>query len=172
MLLVAGVAQKSSLRSAPASSLSSSTGAARRSTSPFRRRRSEEKKAAGDDQPSSAPAIDPSDASVVAASYTSAGAMDNIKRRLRIAVSEDADMEITAVEVCGCEVGEIDSKELSEVWLGMEDVILSQVSLALAVLEEQEEAEEGERGGKEGEEEGEEKGGDGNEEKGGYPAAH
>ncbi|KAH7825970.1 uncharacterized protein MONOS_4542 [Monocercomonoides exilis] len=84
-LLVAGAAQQSSLRSAPSSSSSSSsssTGAARRSTSPFRRRRSEEKKAAGDDQPSSAPAIDPSDASVAAASYTSAGAMDDIERRL------------------------------------------------------------------------------------------
>ncbi|KAH7821009.1 uncharacterized protein MONOS_7686 [Monocercomonoides exilis] len=57
---------------------------------------------------------------------------------------------IAAVEVCGCEVGEIDSKELSEAWLGMEDVVLSQVSIALAVLEEREEVEEGERGGKDG----------------------
>ncbi|KAH7819304.1 uncharacterized protein MONOS_14574 [Monocercomonoides exilis] len=58
------------------------------STSPFRRRRSEEKKAEGDDQPSSTPAIDPSDASAVAASYTSVGAMDDIERRLRIVVPE------------------------------------------------------------------------------------
>ncbi|KAH7815052.1 uncharacterized protein MONOS_11902 [Monocercomonoides exilis] len=65
---------RSSLRFAPHiynyffSSSSSSTGAARRSTSPFRMRRSEEKKAAEDDKPSSATAIEPSDASAVAAS--------------------------------------------------------------------------------------------------------
>ncbi|KAH7824529.1 uncharacterized protein MONOS_6988 [Monocercomonoides exilis] len=45
-------------------------GAERLSDSPFWRRRSEEKKVTGDDKPSSAPVIDPSDASVVAASYT------------------------------------------------------------------------------------------------------
>ncbi|KAH7826238.1 uncharacterized protein MONOS_7674 [Monocercomonoides exilis] len=84
-LLVAGAAQQSSLRSAPSSS---STGAARRSTSPFRRRRSEEKKVKGDDKPSSATAIDPSDASAVAASNSSAGAMDDIERRLWIVVTE------------------------------------------------------------------------------------
>ncbi|KAH7827094.1 uncharacterized protein MONOS_15393 [Monocercomonoides exilis] len=96
-------------------------------------------------------------------------------------------MEIATVEACRCEVGEIDSKELSEAWLRMEDVVLSPVVIALAVLEEREEAEEGEMGGKEGEEKGEENGeekgeekgeedegrdrGDGNEEKGRYPTA-
>ncbi|KAH7819168.1 uncharacterized protein MONOS_3238 [Monocercomonoides exilis] len=62
----------------------------------------------------------------------------------------------------------------------MENVVLLPAAIALAVLEEQEEAKEGERRGKEGEEKGEEEekedggreGGDGNEEKGGYPAAH
>ncbi|KAH7822745.1 uncharacterized protein MONOS_9057 [Monocercomonoides exilis] len=90
--LIAGVdAIQLSLNSAPLSSSSSSTGASRRSTSPFRRRKSEEKKAAGDDQPSlSAPAIDPSDASAVAASYTSTGAMDDTERRLRIVEPEAA----------------------------------------------------------------------------------
>ncbi|KAH7822644.1 uncharacterized protein MONOS_7260 [Monocercomonoides exilis] len=39
---------------------------------------------------SSSPAIDPSDASAVAASYTSTGAMDDIERRLRIVVPEAA----------------------------------------------------------------------------------
>ncbi|KAH7823512.1 uncharacterized protein MONOS_13588 [Monocercomonoides exilis] len=61
----------------------------------------------------------------------------------------------------------------------MKDVVLSQAAIALAVLEEREEVEEGERGGKEGEEKGEEEGEDGrreegdvNEEKGAYPTAH
>eukprot|EP00770_Monocercomonoides_exilis_P011996 MONOS_11938.1-p1 / transcript=MONOS_11938.1 / gene=MONOS_11938 / organism=Monocercomonoides_exilis_PA203 / gene_product=flagellar associated protein / transcript_product=flagellar associated protein / location=Mono_scaffold00628:4-3414(-) / protein_length=1023 / sequence_SO=supercontig / SO=protein_coding / is_pseudo=false len=296
-LLVAGAAQQSSLRSAPSSSSSSSTGAARRSTSPFRRRRSEEKKSSENEQPSSssAPAIDPSDASAVAASYTSAGAMDDIERRLRIVVPEAAgvygrhmplslqlllspralqtlrgyvvarravlyggvacayDVALSAMlsvplvaplpslaasvgtksgskrifaaadvnafpsiydlfdpsllpsaiarlvsrspqsrrvvvklddEVMGrgiavCEVGGIVEKGLDAAGLRMEDVVLSPAAIALAVLEEREEAEEGEKGGKNGEEKGEEKGedgrregGDGNEEKGGYPTAH
>ncbi|KAH7832471.1 uncharacterized protein MONOS_3820 [Monocercomonoides exilis] len=71
-------------------------------------------------------------------------------------------------------------KGLSEVGLRMEDMVLSPAAIALVVLEEREEAEEGERGCKEGEEKGTEKGeedggregGDGNEEKGGYPTAH
>ncbi|KAH7818636.1 uncharacterized protein MONOS_8386 [Monocercomonoides exilis] len=62
----------------------------------------------------------------------------------------------------------------------MEDVVQSPAAIELAVLEEREEAEEGEKGGKRGEEKGEEdggkdggrEGGDGNEEKGGYPTAH
>ncbi|KAH7825977.1 uncharacterized protein MONOS_4549 [Monocercomonoides exilis] len=256
MLLVARAAQKSSLRSAHSSSSSSSTGAARRSTSPFRRRRSNEKKAAEDDKPSQPPSIDPADASVTA-SNTSSGAMSDIERRLRIAVSEaagvyeyhkklllramkgyvvalqavlyggvvcsddvafsamlsvplvalftslaaQANIAITTVEACGgeagrgsdevigrgiavCEVGEIVEKGLSAAGLRTEDVVLLPEEIALDVLEEREEAEEGERGGKEGEERGEEyggrvggkdegrEGGDGNEEKGGYPAAH
>ncbi|KAH7825076.1 uncharacterized protein MONOS_8973 [Monocercomonoides exilis] len=93
-------AKQPSLRPAPSSSSSSSTGAARRSTSPFRKRRSEEKKATGDvnlsafsssySYSSSAPAIDPSDALAEAESNTSAGAMDDIERRLRIVVPEAA----------------------------------------------------------------------------------
>ncbi|KAH7824530.1 uncharacterized protein MONOS_6989 [Monocercomonoides exilis] len=71
-------------------------------------------------------------------------------------------------------------KGLHVVGLRMGDVVLSPAAIALAVLEEREEAEEGEKGGKEGGKEGEEKGeedggregGDVNEEKGGYPAAH
>ncbi|KAH7819792.1 uncharacterized protein MONOS_10208 [Monocercomonoides exilis] len=84
------------LRSAPSSSSSSSsssTGEARRSTSPFRRRRSEEKKSLENEKPSSkssASAIGPSDASTLAESNTSAGAMDDIERRLRIVVPEAA----------------------------------------------------------------------------------
>ncbi|KAH7818447.1 uncharacterized protein MONOS_14078 [Monocercomonoides exilis] len=57
----------------------------------------------------------------------------------------------------------------------MEDVVLSPAAIALAVLEEREEAEEGEKGGKKGEEKGEDgrrEGDDGNEEKGGYPTDH
>lgn len=56
---------------------------------PFSRRRSEEKKAAGDGQSSSssslssAPEIDPTDASVLEASYASAAVMEEIERRLR-----------------------------------------------------------------------------------------
>ncbi|KAH7817057.1 uncharacterized protein MONOS_13827 [Monocercomonoides exilis] len=92
MLSVA--AHQSSLLSEFSSSSSSSTGAACRSTSAFRRRRSKEKKAVGDDQPSSssslAPAIDLSDASAVAASYTSVAAMDDTERRLRIVLPEEA----------------------------------------------------------------------------------
>ncbi|KAH7823360.1 uncharacterized protein MONOS_8448 [Monocercomonoides exilis] len=73
---------------------------------------------------------------------------------------------------------------MEAVWLSVEDVVLSPAAIALAVLEEREEAEEGERGCKEGDKEGEEmgeedggkdrgrEGGDGNEEKGGYPTAH
>ncbi|KAH7818992.1 uncharacterized protein MONOS_8097 [Monocercomonoides exilis] len=57
---------------------------------------------------------------------------------------------------------------------------MSLAAIALAVLEEREEVEEGEKGGKEVEEKGEEdggkdggrEGGDGNEEKGVYPTAH
>ncbi|KAH7826802.1 uncharacterized protein MONOS_3885 [Monocercomonoides exilis] len=92
-LLVAGEARQLFLRSAPSSSSSSSsssTGEARRSTSPFRRRRSEEKKSSENDKPSSAPAINPSDALAEAESNTSAGAMDDIERRLRIVVPEAA----------------------------------------------------------------------------------
>eukprot|EP00770_Monocercomonoides_exilis_P016328 MONOS_16282.1-p1 / transcript=MONOS_16282.1 / gene=MONOS_16282 / organism=Monocercomonoides_exilis_PA203 / gene_product=unspecified product / transcript_product=unspecified product / location=Mono_scaffold01612:4538-5904(+) / protein_length=298 / sequence_SO=supercontig / SO=protein_coding / is_pseudo=false len=71
-------------------------------------------------------------------------------------------------------------KEIEAAMLWMEDVVLPPAAIALAVLEEREEAEEGERGCKEGEEKGKEKGeedggrdgGDGNEEKGGYPTAH
>ncbi|KAH7828827.1 uncharacterized protein MONOS_6167 [Monocercomonoides exilis] len=62
----------------------------------------------------------------------------------------------------------------------MGDVILLPEKIVLAVLEEREEVEEGEKGCKEGDKEGEEKGeedggregGDGNEEKGVYPTAH
>ncbi|KAH7817416.1 uncharacterized protein MONOS_6900 [Monocercomonoides exilis] len=80
--LVAVEVQLSSFCFVPSSSSLSSTGAARRSTSPFRRRRSEEKKSSENEQSSSAPAIDPSDNSVAAASHNSAGAMDDIERRL------------------------------------------------------------------------------------------
>ncbi|KAH7831467.1 uncharacterized protein MONOS_15419 [Monocercomonoides exilis] len=221
-------AQQSSLRSAPSSSSSAKE---------FRRRRSEEKKVTGDDKPSSAPAIDPSDASAVAASYTSAGAMDDIERRLRIVVPEaagvygrhmplslqqllspralqtlrmiccgsaggavwgcssvgtksgskrifaapdanafpsiydlfDPSLQIwrsqqsRRVEVKlddemmgrGIEVREVD-KRMDAVWLRMEDMVLLPEEIVLVVLEEREEAEEG----------------DVNEVKGGYPAAH
>ncbi|KAH7816452.1 uncharacterized protein MONOS_15518 [Monocercomonoides exilis] len=83
-----------------------------------------------------------------------------------------------------CEVGEIVEKGLDAAGLRMEDVVLSPAAIELAVLKEREEAEEGKRGGKEGEEKGEERGkekgeedegrdgGDGNEEKGGYPTVH
>ncbi|KAH7821117.1 uncharacterized protein MONOS_13549 [Monocercomonoides exilis] len=77
-----------------------------------------------------------------------------------------ANMAIATVEACGgevmgrgvamCEVGEIVEKELDVAGLRMEDVILSQAAIAQAVLEELEEAEEG----------------DGNEEKGWHPTAH
>ncbi|KAH7823394.1 uncharacterized protein MONOS_5311 [Monocercomonoides exilis] len=54
-------------------------------------RRIEEKKFSENEQPSlSELGIDPSDASVVAASHTSAAAMDCIERRLRIVVPEVA----------------------------------------------------------------------------------
>ncbi|KAH7827132.1 uncharacterized protein MONOS_12634 [Monocercomonoides exilis] len=262
-LLVSRAAQQSSLLSAPSSSSSAKE---------FRRRRSEEKKVTGDDKPSSAPAIDPSDASAVAASYTSTGAMDDIERRLgrfegcvvawravkyggvacaydvalsamlsvplvgqlptlaasvgaksgskRIfaAADENAfpsiynlfdpsllpsaiarlvsrspqsrrvvvklDDEVMGRGIAVCEVGEIVEKGLDAAGLRMEDVVLSPAAIALAVLEEREEVEEGERGCKEGDKEGEEKGeedggkdggkegGDGNEEKCGYPTAH
>ncbi|KAH7815543.1 uncharacterized protein MONOS_7160 [Monocercomonoides exilis] len=247
--------KQSSLRSAPSSSSSSSTGAAHRSTSPFRRRRSEEKKSSENDKSSSAHVIDPSDASAVAELYTSAGAMDDIERRLEcmkitdllyggVACAHDValsgmllvplvgplpslaapvgtksgskrifsaadvnafpsiydlfnpslqiwrspqsrrvvvklDDEVMGREVAVCEVGGIVEKGLSAAGLRMEDVVLSPAAIALAVLEEREEVEDGERGGKEGEEKGEEKGedgrregDDGNEEKGGYPTAH
>ncbi|KAH7823610.1 uncharacterized protein MONOS_9489 [Monocercomonoides exilis] len=86
--------------------------------------------------------------------------------------------------VAVCEVGEVVEKGLSAAGLRMEDVVLLPAAIPLDVLEEREEAEEGERRGKEGEEKGEEKGekegeedggregGDGNEEKDGYPTAH
>ncbi|KAH7821110.1 uncharacterized protein MONOS_13728 [Monocercomonoides exilis] len=166
-LLVAGAARQSSLRSTPLSSSSSSTGAARRSTLPFRKRKSEEKKAAGYDKPLSSPAIDPSDASVVAASYVSAAAMDYVERRLKFA----ANMAIATVEKCGGEViGRADDvggarkiveKELKEAAQRMEDMVQSYAAIVLAVFDEREEAEEGEKGGKEGEEKGEEEGEDG-----------
>ncbi|KAH7818511.1 uncharacterized protein MONOS_8417 [Monocercomonoides exilis] len=62
----------------------------------------------------------------------------------------------------------------------MEDAVLSPAAIALAVLEEREEAEAGKGGGKEGEEKGEKEGkedearegGDRNEEKGGFLTAH
>ncbi|KAH7818158.1 uncharacterized protein MONOS_10020 [Monocercomonoides exilis] len=126
-LLVAEAVQQSSLHSAPLSSSSSLVGTARLTVSPFRRRRNEEKKAAEVEKSfsssSSAPAIDPSDASAVAASYTSAGAMNDIERRL-------GHMAISAVEACGVmklvnkmrrrmvavnEVGEIAEKALEAV---------------------------------------------------------
>ncbi|KAH7824409.1 uncharacterized protein MONOS_2317 [Monocercomonoides exilis] len=102
-LLVAGAARQLSLRPAHLF-LSFSHGAARRSTSPFRRRRSEEKKAAGYDRPSSsssssAPAIDPSDASVVAASYTSVVDMNDIERWLRIVVHEAAEVYVQHMQL-------------------------------------------------------------------------
>ncbi|KAH7818612.1 uncharacterized protein MONOS_10380 [Monocercomonoides exilis] len=135
------------------------------------RLRSVEKKAIGDDRLSSAHAIDPSDVSAVDASYTSAGAMDDIERRL----GHMRGKRCLMFEVCGgeagrgsdevmgrgvavCEVGEIVEKGMEEVWLRMEDMVLSPAVIALAVLEEreEEEEEEGERedkdGGKEGEE--------------------
>ncbi|KAH7822289.1 uncharacterized protein MONOS_9658 [Monocercomonoides exilis] len=58
--------------------------------------------------------------------------------------------EVMGRGVAVCEVREIVKKGLLEAGLGMEDVIPSQVSIALAVLEEREKAEEGESGGKEG----------------------
>eukprot|EP00770_Monocercomonoides_exilis_P016597 MONOS_16565.1-p1 / transcript=MONOS_16565.1 / gene=MONOS_16565 / organism=Monocercomonoides_exilis_PA203 / gene_product=IQ domain-containing protein H / transcript_product=IQ domain-containing protein H / location=Mono_scaffold01866:30-1708(-) / protein_length=472 / sequence_SO=supercontig / SO=protein_coding / is_pseudo=false len=89
------------------------------------------------------------------------------------------DDEVMGRGIAVCEVGGIVEKGLSAAGLRMEDVVLSPAAIALAVLEEREEAEEGEKGGKEGEEKGEEKGedgrregDDGNEEKGGYPTAH
>ncbi|KAH7831172.1 uncharacterized protein MONOS_10199 [Monocercomonoides exilis] len=90
------------------------------------------------------------------------------------------DDEVMGRGVAVCEVGEIVEKGLDAAGLRMEDVVLSPAAIALAVLEEREEAEEGEKGDKEGEEKGEEKGeedggreeGDVNEVKGGYPTAH
>ncbi|KAH7823487.1 uncharacterized protein MONOS_9868 [Monocercomonoides exilis] len=61
------------------------------------------------------------------------------------------DDEVMGRGVAVCEVGEIVEKGLSEAGLMMEDV-LSPAAIALAVLEEREEAEDGESGGKEGEE--------------------
>ncbi|KAH7818638.1 uncharacterized protein MONOS_8384 [Monocercomonoides exilis] len=58
--------------------------------------------------------------------------------------------------VAVCEVGEIVEKGLSAAGLRMEDVVLLPAAIALAALEEREEAKECE----------------GNEEKGGYPTAH
>ncbi|KAH7831474.1 uncharacterized protein MONOS_16972 [Monocercomonoides exilis] len=136
-------AQQSSLRSAPSSSSSAKE---------FRRRRSEEKKVTGDDKPSSAPAIDPSDASAVAASYTSAGAMDDIERRLRIVVPE-------AAGVYGRHMPLSLQQLLSPRALQTLRMICcgsAGGAIVLVVLEEREEAEEG----------------DVNEVKGGYPAAH
>ncbi|KAH7822263.1 uncharacterized protein MONOS_11989 [Monocercomonoides exilis] len=75
----------------------SSTRAARRSTSPFQRRRSEEKKSSENDKTSSAPAIDPSDASAVAAPYMLAGAMDDIKRWLKWGVVCAYDVALSAM---------------------------------------------------------------------------
>ncbi|KAH7819779.1 uncharacterized protein MONOS_8486 [Monocercomonoides exilis] len=85
---VGGATKQLPLRSVLLSSLSSSTVAALLLVSPFWRRRNKEKKAVGDDKPSSAHVIDHSDASDVAALCTSAGAMDDIERRLRIVVPE------------------------------------------------------------------------------------
>ncbi|KAH7831524.1 uncharacterized protein MONOS_11111 [Monocercomonoides exilis] len=94
------------------------------------------------------------------------------------------DDEVMGRGIAVCEVGEIVEKGLDAAGLRMEDVVLSPAAIALAVLEEREEVEEGERGCKEGDKEGEEKGeedggkdggkegGDGNEEKCGYPTAH
>ncbi|KAH7821884.1 uncharacterized protein MONOS_5152 [Monocercomonoides exilis] len=58
--------------------------------------------------------------------------------------------------VAACEVWEIVEKRMEAVWLRMENVVLLPEEIVLAVLEEREEAEEG----------------DGNEEKNGYPTAH
>ncbi|KAH7829927.1 uncharacterized protein MONOS_5981 [Monocercomonoides exilis] len=125
----------------------------------------------------------------VAASNAFAAAVDDIESRLRIMVPKAAesrrvvvklDDEVMEQRVAVYEVREIVENGMEAVWLRMEDVVLSPEAIALAVLEEREEAEEGERRGKEGEEEGEEKGkddgeregGDGNEEKGRYLTAH
>ncbi|KAH7819459.1 uncharacterized protein MONOS_7128 [Monocercomonoides exilis] len=195
-LLVARAVQQSSLRSAPSSSSSSSLGAARRTASPFWRRRSEKKNAAGDDKPllySSAPVIDSLNTSEEVASYMSEAAMDDVQsllglrravlygcitcaydvalsamlsvllmtplpslaassRRVVVKLNEEAMGRGVAV----CEVGEIVEKGLNAVGLRKEDVVLSPAAIVLEVLEEREEAE----------------GGDGNEEKGGYPTAH
>ncbi|KAH7814775.1 uncharacterized protein MONOS_10265c1 [Monocercomonoides exilis] len=68
------------------------------SVSPFWRRRNKEKKAAGDDKSSSslpsssAPAVVPSDASSVEASYMSAAATNEIERWLRIVVKKAAEL--------------------------------------------------------------------------------
>ncbi|KAH7831500.1 uncharacterized protein MONOS_11999 [Monocercomonoides exilis] len=181
-------AQQSSLRSAP---LSSSTGAARRSTSPFRRRRSEEKKSSENEQPSSAPAIDPSDASAVATSYTSAGAMDDIDRRLgsMLLVSLVVPLPSHAVSV-GTKSGIKRIFAAPDVNAFPSIYDLFDTSLKIWRSQQSRHCagcaggagrrEEGERGGKEGEEKGEEKGeedggreeGDVNEVKGGYPTAH
>ncbi|KAH7820340.1 uncharacterized protein MONOS_2246 [Monocercomonoides exilis] len=56
------------------------------------------------------------------------------------------DEEVMGRGVAVCEVGEIMEKGLSEAGLRMEDVILSPAAIALALLEEREEAEEGEMG--------------------------
>ncbi|KAH7824634.1 uncharacterized protein MONOS_3333 [Monocercomonoides exilis] len=148
---------------------------------------SKEKKIEEDNKSSSTsvPAIDPSDVSVVVDSCTSVAAINNIERLMRIVwisnlfdpslllsaiarlVSQSPKSRCMVVKqndkvirrgVAVCEVGEIVEKGLSAAGLRMEDVVLSPAAIALAVLEEREEAEEGEKGGKEGGKEGEQKG--------------
>ncbi|KAH7825395.1 uncharacterized protein MONOS_2529 [Monocercomonoides exilis] len=87
------------------------------------------------------------------------------------------DEEVMGRGVAVCEAGEIVVKELEAAGMRTDDdVVLLPVDIEQTMLEEREEAEEGERGGKEGEENGEEdgrkEGSEGNEEKGGYPTAH
>ncbi|KAH7821138.1 uncharacterized protein MONOS_15203 [Monocercomonoides exilis] len=142
-LLVCGETQQLSPRSEPFS-LSSSLGAACRFASPFRRRRSEEKKAAEDDKSSlSAPAIDPSDISAVATSYTSAGAMDDIERRMWLMLIKDIEIfggeagrRVVGREATVSEVVSIVEKGLSAAGLMMEDVVLPPAAIALDVLKE------------------------------------
>ncbi|KAH7820718.1 uncharacterized protein MONOS_14717 [Monocercomonoides exilis] len=117
--------------------------------------------------------------------------MDDIERRLRIVVPEIAGVMRGTCRCRGLRCGRCWDMKWSG---GRCYMVIAEVeayggeagrrgdgargctAITLAVLEEREEAEEGERGCKEGDKEGEEKGGrkggDGNEVKGGYPAAH
>ncbi|KAH7828290.1 uncharacterized protein MONOS_12750 [Monocercomonoides exilis] len=95
-------------------------------------------------------------------------------------IAESVEKEKEALEGicgCGCECVPVDQRsQLRRVVMKLDDEVMGRgvapAAIALAVLEEREEAKEGERGDKEGEEMGGKEGGDGNEEKSGRPTAH